>query len=74
MTTTRYPPAQELDRTIKHSCVGRQELTISDILINSCFLLPSKLVNTYSTSYNMFKVTLGRYLSTFSQLITLATF
>ncbi len=72
MTTTRYPPAQELDRTIKHSCVGRQELTVSDILINSCFLLPSKLVN--STSYNMFKVTLGRYLNTFSQLITLATF
>ena len=69
MTTMRYPPAQELDRIIKHSFVSKQELTVSDTLffINSCFLwneLPSKLVN--STSYNMFKVTLERYLNTTS--------
>ena len=67
MTTMRYPPAQELDHTIKHSCVSKQELTILFFFINSCFLwneLPSKLVN--STSYNMFKVTLGRYLNTTS--------
>ncbi len=43
MTTMRYPPAQELDRTIKHSCVSKQELTVSDTLI--------KTAAFYGTSY-----------------------
>ncbi len=48
MTTMRYPPAQELDRTIRQALrVSKQELTISDtfFLLTAAFYGTSCLVN-----------------------------